>query len=127
MQLIIRCLTQNYFNFKGRSTRKEYWLFSLFTFAGLLFLVVADIMFLNKAHSVLSVISVIFLIGTVLPSLSVGVRRLHDINQRGLWLLVGPVPLIGDILLIIVFCKKGTRGPNRFGDDPMASQMPIAG
>jgi uncharacterized membrane protein YhaH (DUF805 family) len=54
-----------------------------------------------------------------LPSLAVGIRRLHDIDRSGWWTLLGFVPFIGWVVLIIWACTKGTLGPNRFGPDPL--------
>lgn len=50
-----------------------------------------------------------------IPSLSVSVRRLHDIDRTGWWLLLGLIPILGWIVLIVFACQKGTAGANRFG------------
>jgi uncharacterized membrane protein YhaH (DUF805 family) len=55
-----------------------------------------------------------------LPSLAVSVRRLHDLDRSGWWILLVFVILIGWIVLIVWNCTKGTPGPNRFGPDPLA-------
>ena len=55
----------------------------------------------------------------LLPTLAVGVRRLHDTDRSGWWLLIAFIPLVGIIVLIIFFVHKGTTGPNRFGPDPL--------
>jgi uncharacterized membrane protein YhaH (DUF805 family) len=56
----------------------------------------------------------------LLPSLAVAVRRLHDIDRTGWWILLWFIPIIGWIILIIWHCTAGTPGPNRFGQDPLA-------
>jgi uncharacterized membrane protein YhaH (DUF805 family) len=56
---------------------------------------------------------------TLLPSLAMGVRRLHDTDRSGWWWLLSFIPLIGIIVLIVFWCSEGTRGPNRFGLDPL--------
>jgi len=58
-------------------------------------------------------------LATFLPSLAVGIRRLHDRDQTGWWILLGLIPVIGWIILIVWFCMRGTVGPNRFGPDPL--------
>ena len=52
-----------------------------------------------------------------LPSLALQVRRLHDTDRSGWWVLIGLVPLVGVILLIVWWCQDGTPGDNRFGVD----------
>ncbi len=58
-------------------------------------------------------------LATFLPSLAMGVRRLHDTDRSGWWWLLSFIPLIGIIVLIVFWCSEGTRGPNRFGPDPL--------
>jgi hypothetical protein len=64
-----------------------------------------------------SPLSSVFDLLTFLPGLSVSVRRLHDLDRRGWWLLIALIPLIGGIVLIVVFCQRGEPGDNRFGPD----------
>jgi uncharacterized membrane protein YhaH (DUF805 family) len=59
-----------------------------------------------------------------LPSLAAHVRRLHDKDYVGWWVLLWLVPVIGWIVLIVWYCRRGTAGPNRFGDDPRAGDTP---
>jgi uncharacterized membrane protein YhaH (DUF805 family) len=63
----------------------------------------------------------IFFLATILPTLSVSVRRLRDLDRSGWWILLDLFPLVGWIILLIWFCMKGTDGPNRFGADRLAS------
>ncbi len=62
-------------------------------------------------------------LATFLPSLSVDVRRLHDIGKSGWCWWIVLIPLVGIIILIVWFCQKGTVGINRFGPDPLGSKM----
>ncbi len=68
-----------------------------------------------------TVVSPLFGLATFLPSIAIGVRRLHDLDRSGWWLLLVFIPLIGAIVLLIWYCAKGTAGPNRFGPDPLAT------
>ena len=61
----------------------------------------------------------IFQLGTFLPGLAVAIRRLHDTDHSGWWLLLGLVPLVGVIVLLVWWCTKSTRGYNRFGANPL--------
>ena len=56
-----------------------------------------------------------------LPSLAMGVRRLHDTDRSGWWWLIVFIPFVGIIVLIVFWCFEGTRGPNRFGPDPLGA------
>jgi uncharacterized membrane protein YhaH (DUF805 family) len=69
----------------------------------------------------LPIIAWTFILATILPLLSVSVRRLHDLDRSGWCVLLDLVPLVGWIILLIWFCTKGTDGPNRFGADRLAS------
>jgi uncharacterized membrane protein YhaH (DUF805 family) len=73
----------------------------------------------NIVGSAGSLVSLIVSLGLILPGLAVEVRRLHDIDKSGWWVLISVVPLVGIILLLIWFCTEGTRGPNRFGSNPL--------
>src|SRR3546814_14139645 len=59
------------------------------------------------------------MLALLLPSLACAVRRLPDTDRSGWWLLLGLVPFVGAIILIVFYCLEGTKGPNRFGADPI--------
>ena len=65
-----------------------------------------------------SLLDAVWVIVTFIPSLAVGVRRLHDINRTGWWLLLCLVPVFGWIVLIVWAIKRGDEGPNKYGTDP---------
>jgi uncharacterized membrane protein YhaH (DUF805 family) len=104
----------NYVNFSGRACRSEYWYW-------ILFIVLAEIVttIIDWAIGV-SVTTSLFGLATILPSLSVAVRRLHDLDRSGWWIFLSLIPIIGWIILLIWYCTKGTEGPNRFGPDRLA-------
>ena len=66
-----------------------------------------------------TVLSSIWSLATFLPSLAVGIRRLHDTDRSGWWWLISFIPLIGIIVLIVFWCSAGIPGSNRFGPDPL--------
>jgi len=109
---------KNYVNFSDRACRSAYWWFILFYF--LVNLVIAAIESAMGVGPGMGFLSMIFVLVTFLPSLAVAVRRLHDIDKSGWWLLLYFIPLIGVIILIVWACKRGTPGDNRFGPDPLA-------
>ena len=105
----------NYVNFSDRACRSEYWYWFLFVVLGQIVTAIVD-----------SVIGIqlttgIFSLVVLLPGIAVRVRRLHDLDRSGWWLLLGFIPLVGTIILIVWFCTRGTPGPNRFGPDPLAA------
>ncbi len=104
----------NYVKFSGRACRSEYWYW-------ILFVVLAEIVTSIIDYAIGTQITTsLFGLATFLPTLAVAVRRLHDIDRSGWWIIVSLIPLIGWIILIIWYCTKGTEGPNRFGSEPLA-------
>ena len=110
---------KNYASFWGRASRSEFWFWQLFIFLGGIGAIVLDLIVPTQNN----VVSGLFGLATMVPSLAVMVRRLHDINCSGWWLLFGLVPLVGVILLIVWWCSEGTHGYNRFGADPLPAQF----
>ena len=84
------CLTK-YVDFSGRASRPEYWWFALFIFA------VSIVLSLFS-----DLLSLVFALGTLLPSLAAAVRRLHDTERSGWWVLISLVPFVGWIVLIVL-------------------------
>lgn len=113
-QAIGSCFNK-YVTFGGRAARAEYWYFVLFNI--LLSLAVGII----DADSGVGVASGVAGLVTFLPSLAVSVRRLHDTDRSGWWTLIILVPLVGVVLWIVWLASRGTTGPNRFGQDPLAA------
>jgi uncharacterized membrane protein YhaH (DUF805 family) len=81
--------------------------------------IVTSIIDLEVSSGNVGLFSPIWSLVTFLPGLAMAVRRLHDTDRRGWWLLLSFIPLIGIIVLIVFWCFEGTRGPNRFGPDPL--------
>ncbi len=104
----------NYVNFRGRARRSEYRYFALFMFA--LGIIATLIDFGITRTWDIGPVNAIFTLATIIPSLSVSVRRLHDIGRTGWFLLLAFIPLIGIIVLIYWACQPGTPGPNAYGD-----------
>jgi len=108
----------NYANFEGRAYRTEYWLWVLFTVIGSLATGIIDAAVFGYSPGGVSPLNGIFDLITLIPSLAVAARRMHDMDRTGWWLLL-LLTGIGAIVLLIWFCFKGTHGPNRFGSDPL--------
>lgn len=126
---------RKYATFQGRTRRKEYWLWQLFLF--LLFVALTAWLF-GKAGPIpdgatpeeISAILeaapgtglpagliAIASLGLFLPSLAVTVRRLHDTDRTGWWVLLNLIPF-GGLVLLVFYLLDGTAGPNGHGPDP---------
>lgn len=116
---------RKYATFSGRARRKEYWLWQL-----LVGVIATILMWFAKPiyhpelpqlygfeNQTMAAVLGIFVLGVFLPSLAVAVRRLHDSDKSGWWLLLG-LTGIGGLVLLIFYLLDGTEGPNRFGPDP---------
>ena len=105
---------KNYVNFQGRATRKEFWYAFLFNF------VITFILGLfGKTGTILTGI---WSLAVLLPTLSVAARRLHDINKTGWLILLCLIPLIGEIILIVWWARKGDEAENQSGPGPQEIQ-----
>jgi uncharacterized membrane protein YhaH (DUF805 family) len=104
---------RKYVNFSGRARRSEYWYWVLFSVIVGFVAAIVDMQLNTQLNS--SIANLVIAI----PSIAVAVRRLHDIDRSGWWVLIGLVPLVGFILLVVWFASEGTHGPNRFGPDPL--------
>lgn len=106
----------NYFNFRGRASRPAYWYFVLFlVIAGIVTAIVDLALFGSES---VGPINSLFGLATFIPSLSVGVRRLHDIGRTGWWLLLSLIPIIGWIVLIYWNCQPTDPHSNAYGSPP---------
>ncbi|MEM9181226.1 MAG: DUF805 domain-containing protein [Pseudomonadota bacterium] len=131
MMEAIELFFKNYTNFEGRSRRAEYWWIIL---ANLIIGAVAGFIIgaigggfanLNVIGLLLTAVLGLYFLAILVPSIALGVRRFHDLDQTG-WLvlvfaLVGLIPLIGFLAVIaqyIWFAMPGTTGPNKYGPDP---------
>lgn len=94
-------------DFNGRAKRPEYWWFGLFCLIGALLLDIVS-----------SPVSWIFSLATLIPSLSAGTRRLHDMNKSGWLQLLWLIPILGWIYLIYVLAQPGDAGDNQYGTPP---------
>mgnify|MGYP001187090921 FL=1 len=118
MQWFIYCL-KNYAKFDGRAGRPEYWFYDLFSTLIFFILQFLSIM-LGLQYSMNDLITVyplasVWQVVTFIPSMAVGVRRMHDINRSGFWLLFLLLPLIGWLLIMIFAVLKGNDDDNDYG------------
>ena len=107
-------ILERYAEFGGRSTRPEFWWFALFY----LLLSIAIAMIGAISETLGGIVNLLVWLALLVPSLAVSVRRLHDTDRTGWWILLYLVPVIGTVVLIVFFLLPGTPGDNRFGPDP---------
>lgn len=111
---------RRYAEFSGRSRRKEYWMFFLLQLIVYVVLSVIEgaLGLTGMIAGAYGPLTALFALGFLIPGIAVGIRRLHDTDRSGWWLLLAFVPLVGAIVLLVFFVMDGTNGPNRFGPDP---------
>ncbi|HIM48483.1 MAG TPA: DUF805 domain-containing protein [Dehalococcoidia bacterium] len=112
---------QHYFDFKGRSTRSEYWWWLLFVVLAGIALTIVDMgIGTFNYESGDGLLSGLFKLATLIPGLALGARRLHDINKSAWWLLMwlSFLLIIPVIVLLVWAARQGDNGTNRYGPDP---------
>ncbi|MEI7712649.1 MAG: DUF805 domain-containing protein [Rhodospirillales bacterium] len=100
----------NYAVFRGRAKRSEYWYFVLF--CGLVASMAG--IFDSTMSNDIGVIGAIWHLATILPTIALATRRLHDVDRSGWWQLLWFIPVIGWVVLLVWLCTAGTPGANRF-------------
>jgi uncharacterized membrane protein YhaH (DUF805 family) len=106
---------KNLFAYQGRASRSAYWWFALF--AAIVYIVIEIIAVVAAGNSLGTrvTLDLLFSIAWLIFGLALAVRRLHDIDRSGWWLLIAFIPFVGGIVLLVFSLLPGTRGPNRFG------------
>ena len=113
---------KKYADFTGRAPRAEYWWFYLLIMVAYVIAMILDSLFsLDNAVGPYGIVTMVLGLAILLPSIAAGIRRLHDTDRSGWWLLIGLIPIVGAIVLLVFFVTQGTAGPNQYGDDPYAS------
>jgi uncharacterized membrane protein YhaH (DUF805 family) len=104
---------KKYAVFTGRARRKEYWMFALFNV-----IIAIALGIIEGIVGGPGVLGGLYGLAVLIPSIAVGVRRLHDTGRSGWWILIGLVPVIGFIVLIVFFATDGQPGTNQYGPNP---------
>ena len=118
---------RRYFDFSGRSCRKEYWMFQLMWLLALLSVAAVFALFDLRGGSPLGVVAIalasLFVLGSIIPSFAVQVRRFHDQDKSGWMVLLNFLPYVGGLIVFVFMCMRGTGGSNRFGPDPLGDYV----
>lgn len=113
---------RKYAVFSGRARRREFWTFALINFIVSIVLSLVDVAIgtdYNKGGY--GILSSIYGLAVLIPSIAVAVRRLHDTARTGWWILIGLIPCIGFIVLLVFYLQDGQRAANKYGPDPKAA------
>ena len=111
------------FSFNGRINRGKYWLGTVCLIVVYVVLAVISgaAMSSDGSMGIVGIIAMIVYIAMIWPSVALGVKRFHDRDKSGWWVLIAFVPIIGGLwYLIECGFLEGTKGPNKFGPDPLA-------
>ena len=100
---------EHYVVFDGRASRAAFWWWFLFS---ILVGIAASIL---DAIIGIPVLAIVVSLGLILPNLSVSIRRLHDTDRSGWWILIGLIPLIGFIVLLVFYLQGSDPGDNSYG------------
>lgn len=109
-------VVKNYVGFTGRAGRKEYWMFYLIY----ILIFVALSILSTMLPKIGGILAIVFVLGLFLPTIAVTIRRLHDTDHSGWWMLITVIPLVGLYLLYLLIIE-GTPGSNRFGEPAVAA------
>jgi uncharacterized membrane protein YhaH (DUF805 family) len=104
---------ERYAQFTGRAGRAEYWWFFL---ANLILFAILGV--LSRASTIFEILYAVVALALLVPSIAVGIRRLHDTGRSGWWILIGLVPIVGFIVLLVLYAIQGDHGPNQYGPAP---------
>ena len=124
MQTAIRTVFSKYVAFNGRATRSEFWYWVLFIVLVSIGLSIVDgaVVAPMTGHEAFAdeagqPLQLLFNLFTLLPTLAVTVRRLHDTDRSGWWILLGLIPIIGNLILLWWYIQAGTEGDNQYGTE----------
>ncbi|MGZ8286616.1 MAG: DUF805 domain-containing protein [Allosphingosinicella sp.] len=140
---------KKYADFTGRARRKEYWMYVLLLIAAMVVaMLIESVLGLGGMVGPYGPLTALLLLGTFVPSIAVGVRRLHDTNRPGWWIAVAYAPailmmllpmlgilnaalimilsvisLVAMIGLLVLMVLEGNKGPNQYGPDPKGEDL----
>ncbi len=105
---------KKYAVFKGRATRAEYWYFSLFNIIIAVLISIISSIIKNNFNLLL----ILYILLTLIPSIAVSIRRLHDIGKSGWMILISWIPLVGTIWIFVLMMTDSNAGENKYGPNP---------
>lgn len=122
---------RRYADFNGRSRRKEYWMFILLQVIVIIPAVIIIMLVgamddgsggMSSIAMIFMLLAGLFFLALLIPSLAVQVRRFHDQDKSGWFVLLNFIPYIGGLIVFVFMCLEGTKGDNQYGSDPKMDQ-----
>ena len=104
---------RRYADFNGRTRRKDFWMFILFYVIFYAACAVVD-----GVIGTAPIVTSLFSLAMLIPSISIAARRLHDTGRSGWWQLIALIPLIGGIVLLVFYVLDSHEGENDYGPNP---------
>lgn len=105
---------KKYAVFNGRASRAEYWYFVLFT------IIASIILSILGGYAGAKWLGMVYALATIIPSLAVCIRRLHDTDHSGWWIFISLIPFVGSIILLVILATDSNAGANKYGPNPKA-------
>lgn len=117
---------RKYASFSGRARRREYWWFEVFWVLVVTGLSIVDGAVLgihwDSDYGSIGPLAALAILFFLIPNLAVSIRRLHDRDKSGWWLLINIIPFFGTLFLFYQYISAGTPGDNSYGPDPKAGE-----
>jgi uncharacterized membrane protein YhaH (DUF805 family) len=117
---------KKYADFSGRARRKEYWFYMLFYVIILVVLSICDGFIGTTMQSGVGILTLIYILAVLIPTIAVSVRRLHDTGRSGWWILIELVPIVGIFIFLYFMVSDSNPGTNAYGPSPKEGEMPVA-
>ncbi|HIP18667.1 MAG TPA: DUF805 domain-containing protein [Sulfurovum sp.] len=121
----IETIKNRYAKFDGRASRSEYWFYTLFYLIIAIAVGMVDTAVVNPMLGIApeqaaqgGILQFILALALLVPSIAIGVRRLHDTGKSGWWLLIGLIPIVGALVLIFFYVTDSQAGSNMYGENP---------
>lgn len=122
MNWYLDVIRNKYAQFSGRARRQEYWMFFLFNFIASIVLAIIDGLIGSFSATLgVGVLGGLYALAVLIPGIAVTIRRLHDTDRSGWWMLIVFVPLLGAFVLLAFMVIDGDKGPNQHGPSPKGS------
>ena len=116
----VKLALSRYTDFSGRSRRMEYWMFVVFNIVASFVAQLIDgvLGLTGMVFNTYGPLTLLAMLALIVPGIACAIRRLHDQDKSGWWLLIALIPVIGGIVLLVFMFLEGTKGDNQYGPDP---------
>ena len=117
---------KKYADFSGRARRREYWFYILFYLIIMIVLMICDgFIGTTMQGAGIGILTGIYALAVLIPTLAVTVRRLHDTGRSGWWIFIQLVPIVGVFILLYFLVSDSNPGTNAYGPSPKEGEVPV--